>query len=78
MHEVAVGGFCKVNSSRQIGEETKIQSITEKAGRFPFFPLLYLGPKAVQNSGVGFGAHTEKTLEDALLLTQEQEKGFLG
>ena len=76
MHEVAIGGFCKVNSSRQI-EETKIQSITEKAGRFPFFPLLYLGPKAVQNSGVGVRAHTEKTLEEALLLTQEQEKGFL-
>ena len=50
----------------------------EKAGRFPFYPpFLYLGPKAAQNSGVGVGLHTEKALEEALLLAEEQEKGFL-
>lgn len=77
MHEVAIWGFCKVNCSRQTGEETKFKVSRKRQGGSFFSPLLYLGPKAVQNSGVGVGVHTEKALEEALLLPQEQEKGFL-
>lgn len=78
MHEVAIWGFCKVNSSRQTGEETKIQSITEKAGRFLFFPPPVSWPQGSAKLRSGCrGAHRESSGRGPFLLPQEQEKGFL-